>query len=119
MGEAGFVSPSADMLNVFITVTALVVGVVQFLFLFNLVWSLFKGREASGNPWRATTLEWQTPETPPPHGNWGKDLPVVYRWAYDYSVPGAAEDFIPQKQPPGEPPVARKRTSLKTPQQSP
>src|SRR3546814_9080091 len=53
MGEAGFVSPSADMLNVFITVTALVVGVVQFLFLFNLVWSLFKGREASGNPWRA------------------------------------------------------------------
>src|SRR3546814_15103226 len=62
MGEAGFVSPSADMLNVFITVTALVVGVVQFLFLFNLVWSLFKGREASGNPWRAPTLEWQTPE---------------------------------------------------------
>jgi cytochrome c oxidase subunit I len=27
-------------------------------------------------------------------------LPVVYRWAYDYSVPGAAEDFIPQNQPP-------------------
>jgi iron complex transport system substrate-binding protein len=29
----------------------------------------------------------------------GKDLPVVYRWAYDYSVPGAAEDFIPQNVP--------------------
>ena len=29
----------------------------------------------------------------------GKDLPVVYRWAYDYNVPGAAEDFIPQNQP--------------------
>ena len=28
-------------------------------------------------------------ETPPPHGNWGKEVPVVYRWAYDYSVPGA------------------------------
>jgi hypothetical protein len=27
---------------------------------------------------------------------------VVYRWAYDYSVPGAAEDFIPQNQPPGK-----------------
>jgi cytochrome c oxidase subunit 1 len=25
---------------------------------------------------------------------------VVYRWAYDYSVPGSAEDFIPQTQPP-------------------
>jgi cytochrome c oxidase subunit 1 len=24
---------------------------------------------------------------------------VVYRWAYDYSVPGAAQDFIPQNQP--------------------
>ncbi len=23
-------------------------------------------------------------------------LPVVYRWAYDYSVPGAKQDFIPQ-----------------------
>src|SRR3546814_9639420 len=102
------------MLNVFITVTALVVGVVQVLFLFNLVWSLFKGREASGNPWRATTLEWQTPETPPPHGNWGKDLPVVYRWAYDYSVPGAAEDFIPQNQPPGAPPVRRARSEEHT-----
>jgi hypothetical protein len=27
---------------------------------------------------------------------------VVYRWAYDYSVPGAADDFIPQNQPPGK-----------------
>jgi hypothetical protein len=29
------------------------------------------------------------------HGNWGKELPVVYRWAYDYSVPGAARGFHP------------------------
>ena len=38
-------------------------------------------------------------ETPPAHGNFGKELPVVYRWAYDYSVPGAKEDFIPQNDP--------------------
>ena len=57
------------------------------------------GRDAGGNPWRATSLEWQTPTTPPPHGNWGKEVPVVYRWAYDYSVPGAPEDFIPQNDP--------------------
>ena len=44
-------------------------------------------------------------ETPPGHGNWGKELPVVYRWAYDYSVPGAAQDFIPQNQPPATPAV--------------
>ncbi|MEB3042527.1 MULTISPECIES: cytochrome c oxidase subunit I [Rhizobium] len=99
MGEAAFVPPSAHTLNIFISVMALVVGAGQVVFLFNLVWSLFRGREAGGNPWRATTLEWQTPQTPPAHGNWGKDLPVVYRWAYDYSVPGAAEDFIPQTEP--------------------
>jgi len=91
---------SSVTLNQYITIAALIVGAAQMVFLFNLVWSLFKGKEAGGNPWRATTLEWQTPETPPPHGNWGKELPVVYRWAYDYSVPGAAEDFIPQNQPP-------------------
>src|SRR5215208_403269 len=100
IGEATFITPNVHTLNGFITVVALTVGVAQMVFLFNLVWSLFKGRPSGGNPWRATTLEWQTPETPPGHGNWGKELPVVYRWAYDYSVPGAAQDFIPQNQPP-------------------
>ncbi|WP_405052091.1 cytochrome c oxidase subunit I [Sinorhizobium sp. 8-89] len=99
LGDASFVTDSVHSLNAFISVAALIVGAAQIVFLFNLVWSLRHGREAGGNPWRATTLEWQTPETPPPHGNWGKELPVVYRWAYDYSVPGAPEDFIPQNQP--------------------
>ncbi|CAM5220138.1 cytochrome c oxidase subunit I [Bosea thiooxidans] len=100
IGEMAFVPPSAATLNEFITVVALIVGAAQLVFLFNLIWSIRRGRPAGGNPWRATTLEWQTPQTPPAHGNWGKTLPVVYRWAYDYSVPGAAEDFLPQNQPP-------------------
>jgi cytochrome c oxidase subunit 1 len=99
LGETAFIPPSAASLNVFITVAALIVGAAQIVFLFNLVWSLSRGKEAGSNPWRATTLEWQTPQTPPGHGNWGKDLPVVYRWAYDYSVPGAGQDFVPQNQP--------------------
>jgi cytochrome c oxidase subunit I len=100
LGDAAFIPPSAHTLNAFISVVALTVGFAQMVFLFNLAWSLFRGKPSGGNPWRATTLEWQTPETPPGHGNWGKELPVVYRWAYDYSVPGAAQDFIPQNQPP-------------------
>jgi cytochrome c oxidase subunit 1 len=100
LGDTAFIPSSAHTLNAFISVVALTVGFSQMVFLFNLAWSLFKGEASGGNPWRATTLEWQTPETPPGHGNWGKELPVVYRWAYDYSVPGAAEDFIPQNQPP-------------------
>ncbi|MBZ6076802.1 cytochrome c oxidase subunit I [Microvirga puerhi] len=99
IGEMSFVPPSAHTLNAFITIVALVVGATQMVFVFNLIWSLRHGRVAGGNPWRATTLEWQTPETPPPHGNWGKEQPVVYRWAYDYNVPGAEQDFIPQNQP--------------------
>ncbi|WP_134495115.1 cytochrome c oxidase subunit I [Microvirga pakistanensis] len=99
IGEMSFVPPSAHMLNAFITIVALIVGAIQLVFVFNLFWSLRHGRPSGGNPWRATTLEWQTPETPPPHGNWGRELPVVHRWAYDYSVPGAAEDFLPQNQP--------------------
>jgi len=104
MGETSFVPESATGLNIFITITALVVGFAQMVFLFNLIWSLTRGKPAGGNPWRATTLEWQTPQTPPAHGNWGHELPVVYRWAYDYSMPGAAEDFIPQNQPEPAPP---------------
>jgi cytochrome c oxidase subunit 1 len=99
LGETAFIPPSAHTLNVFISVAALVVGAAQLLFLFNLAWSLRWGKQAGGNPWRATTLEWQTPQTPPVHGNWGKELPIVYRWPYDYSVPGADEDFLPQNQP--------------------
>ena len=100
LGETAFIPPSVASLNEFISIAAFVVGAGQMVFLFNLIWSLFKGEPAGSNPWGATTLEWQTPETPPGHGNWGKELPVVYRWAYDYSVPGAERDFIPQNQPP-------------------
>jgi cytochrome c oxidase subunit 1 len=100
LGETSFVPASAGTLNAFISVAALVVGFAQIVFLFNLAWSLRRGKASGPNPWNATTLEWQTPETPPGHGNFGKELPVVHRWAYDYSVPGAERDFIPQNQPP-------------------
>ena len=97
-----FIPPSVHLANEWITISALIVASAQMIFLFNLVWSYFHGEPAGGNPWRATTLEWQTPDTPPKHGNWGKELPVVYRWAYDYNVPGAKEDFIPQNVPPDD-----------------
>ncbi|MSQ51992.1 MAG: cytochrome c oxidase subunit I [Betaproteobacteria bacterium] len=94
-----FIPESAQSLNAGITIAALFVGAFQMVFLFNLVRSYFKGKPSGGNPWNATTLEWQTPDTPPKHGNFGPELPVVYRWAYDYSVPGAEQDFIPQNVP--------------------
>ncbi|KQU93005.1 cytochrome c oxidase subunit I [Devosia sp. Root105] len=116
-GDISFQPPSAHDLNIFITVMALIVGAAQLVFVFNLIWSIRHGKPSGGNPWRATTLEWQTPETPPVHGNFGRELPVVYRWAYDYSVPGAAEDFIPQNQPGTNPPhseAPKKRRGAKS-----
>jgi cytochrome c oxidase subunit 1 len=101
-GDTAFISDSVQTLNAGITIAAIVVAMATFLFIFNLIWSYFYGEEAGPNPWNATTLEWQTPDTPPKHGNWGDELPVVYRWPYDYSVPGAKHDFIPQNVPPEE-----------------
>ncbi|MDM0081389.1 cytochrome c oxidase subunit I [Variovorax sp. J31P179] len=108
-----FIPASAFSLNTFITVVALVVGAAQLLFVFNLAWSAWRGRPATANPWRAASLEWQTPTTPPGHGNWGPQLPVVYRWAYAYGVPGQGEDYIAQSAPPeagGLEPEARGRS---------
>ena len=99
LGETEFLPQSVHTINAAITIAALVVAGSVVIFLYNMIVSLWKGEKASSNPWKATTLEWQTPDTPPKHGNWGPRLPVVHRWAYDYSVPGAPDDFIPQNVP--------------------
>ena len=99
MGATDFIPASAQDLNASITIAALIVGAAQMIFLYNVIVSLRHGEKAGKNPWRATSLEWQTPDVPPHHGNWGPELPKVYRWAYDYSVPGAKDDYIPQTQP--------------------
>jgi len=98
-GTTDLIPESAHTMNAGITVAALIVGTAQILFFINIIWSLRKGEKADPNPWNATTLEWQTPQTPPEHGNWGPELPVVYRWAYEYSTPGAVRDFITQDEP--------------------
>ena len=99
LGQTDFLPASVHSVNEAITISALIVAAAQVVFLYNMIWSYFRGEKAPSNPWGATSLEWQTPDTPPKHGNWGPHLPVVYRWAYDFSVPGAKSDFIPQNEP--------------------
>ena len=99
MGETSFIPESAQTLNAFVTVVALIVGFAQMVFFFNMAWSAYKGKKAERNPWKANSLEWQTPDMPPGHGNFGETLPVVYRWPYDFALPGAEEDFVPQNVP--------------------
>ena len=102
MGDTTFIPESAATLNAFVTVVVLIVGLAQMVFLYNMFVSARSGKPSKINPWGATTLEWRTPTVPPSHGNFGPELPVVYRWAYAYSVPGAPEDFITQDAPPLE-----------------
>ncbi|SDD30523.1 cytochrome c oxidase subunit 1 [Algoriphagus faecimaris] len=85
-------------LNMFVSVAAIITFGAQFIFLVNFFYSMYRGRKATENPWRSNTLEWTTP-IEPGHGNWPGEIPTVYRWPYDYSKPGAAEDFIPQTVP--------------------
>ena len=81
--------------QIWISVAAFLLFLGQFVFLGNFFASIFRGRPAPENPWQAATLEWTT-HSPPPHGNWEGDIPVVHRWAYDYSVPEASTDCTPQ-----------------------
>ena len=94
--EPGFYSHVANYLylNKWMSMSAWALGLVQILFLVNLIWSIKKGKKAERNPWNATTVEWAAP-SPPGHGNF--DSPVeVYNGPYEYSVPGASKDFSPQ-----------------------
>ena len=84
--------------NVLITYFAIIGGIAQLIFIFNFFYSIWRGPKASQNPWRANSLEWTTP-VEHLHGNWPGDIPVVHRWAYDYSKPGYDEDFVPQNVP--------------------
>lgn len=84
--------------NVFVTWAAIIAALAQVAFLFNFFYSIFKGKRAPQNPWQANTLEWTAP-VEHIHGNWPGEIPTVYRWPYDYSKPGAEEDFIPQTVP--------------------
>jgi len=81
-----------------ISVFAILGAISQLIFLFNFFFSIFRGQEASQNPWKANTLEWTTP-VEHVHGNWPGALPEVHRWAYDYSNPNYEEDFVPQTVP--------------------
>ena len=93
-----FMGPDLMNLHRFITISALVTGAAQFIFLFNLIYSRFKGAPAPNNPWMATTLEWSMP-SPPPWNNFGGRHPIVYHDPYQYGVKGPTGDFLMQDSP--------------------
>jgi len=83
----------------FITYSALFTGAAQLIFIANLVYSRFKGPQASPNPWECTSLEWSTPSSPPPFDNFGGQHPVVHHDPYQYGVKSSTRDYIMQTSP--------------------
>jgi cytochrome c oxidase subunit 1 len=83
-------------LNEFISISALVLGAAQIIFLLNFLISLFRGPRVDRNPWHSNTLEWTAP-SPPPHGNFEAD-PTVYRGPYEYGDDQGDTDYRPQNQ---------------------
>jgi len=81
-------------LHVVATIAAIVLLLAQIPFLVNFFYSLARGEVAEKNPWHANTLEW-TLDSPPHHPNFPQP-PRVFRDPYEYSVPGAVHDWIPQ-----------------------
>ena len=67
--------PYLGSLNMFSTLSSFILGFSIFLFIFNIFYSLKKGKEAGDNPWDAWTLEWLT--TSPPQLKNFDNVPLV------------------------------------------
>jgi heme/copper-type cytochrome/quinol oxidase subunit 3 len=74
--------PEFQVLNVFSTAGATILGVGYLLPVLYLTWSLKYGAIAGNNPWQATGLEWQI-QSPPLTENF-TEIPIMDHEAYDY-----------------------------------
>ncbi len=82
--------------NQFITVAALLLGATQFIFLYNAIWSRFKGPKAADNPWQATTLEWDT-TSPPPFDNFGGRQMTIHHGPMEYDADASVMQTSPEQ----------------------
>ena len=84
--------------NEFMTISAFCLGAAQIPFVVNLIISLAGKATGERNPWNSTTIEWTAPSPPLPHVNFDSEIEVNHG-PYEYSVPGADEDYCPQTSP--------------------
>jgi cytochrome c oxidase subunit 1 len=79
-------APNLHGLNVWVSISAFVLGFSMLIFLANAVYSLiFVRLKAEQNPWRSKSIEWQVP-TPVPVNNF-EQIPVFDSDPYEYGVP--------------------------------
>jgi heme/copper-type cytochrome/quinol oxidase subunit 3 len=70
--------PGWGLLNFISTVGAFLLGVSVLILLWNIIFSLRRGRLAGDNPWQAWTLEWAA-TSPPPEHNFDRVPPIRNR----------------------------------------
>jgi cytochrome c oxidase subunit 1/cytochrome c oxidase subunit I+III len=97
--------PGWGAINMASTIGAFILGFAMLLLGVNILWSLFRGKDASDNPWDAWTLEWFC-SSPPPHDNFQR-LPFIYGrrplWDLahpeqpDAPLPASGADYVPEK----------------------
>ncbi|MEA2313467.1 MAG: cytochrome c oxidase subunit [Solirubrobacteraceae bacterium] len=86
--RVSFYSPALHTLNVWVSISAFVLGFSMLIFLVNVIYSLiFVRLGAELNPWRSKSIEWTIPH-PVPVNNF-EQIPVFDSDPYDYGVPVA------------------------------
>jgi cytochrome c oxidase subunit 1 len=81
-------APEFQTMNILISIGGFVLGVSTFIILYNMIWSIYRGRISGSNPWRALTLEWMTTSPPPAYNFRGE--PIPYDDPYGYGTEASA-----------------------------
>ena len=81
-----------QVMHIMSTAGATVLGAGYLILAGYLIWSLFGGKKAVGNPWGAKGLEWESAPTPPPTENFLGPVAVTEE-AYDYSQPARSVSY--------------------------
>ena len=84
-------APEFQSINQFITIGSFILGISTIFLVYNLIVSIYRGKIAGANPWRALTLEWAT-TSPPPATNFNYD-PIPFEDPYGYGTE-AAEAYL-------------------------
>jgi cytochrome c oxidase subunit 1 len=80
--RVAYYDPQFQGLNVLVSLAGFVLGISTFVLLYNMAYSVVRGKVAGANPWRALTLEWTTTSPPPAYNFVGDPIPFEDPYGY-------------------------------------